>query len=166
MGNANTLFDIFCKNDSQRCKLEKDKLLSMNCTRFAFYKDQKEARIGKCTSILQKLDRSDLTFNKKALQQGLTKNKDQRPVTKCTIIEGKTSTSSHNTVASETETAGKSLFEMPFTSNQKQFLEQNRRALKEVAMVREQCGISDRAGAAVATATLKAFEIVTESESK
>ena len=45
-------------------------------------------------------------------------------------------------------------------------MEQNRRALKEVAIVRERYRISDRAGAAIATATLKAFEIETESESK
>ena len=55
---------------------------------------------------------------------------------------------------------------MLLISNKEQFSQQNRRALKEVAMGCERHGISDRAGATVATATLKAFGIVTKGESK
>ena len=55
---------------------------------------------------------------------------------------------------------------MPSTSNNEQLSKQNRRTLKEVAMVCKRYGISDRTGTAVATATFKAFGIVTENESK
>ena len=46
-------------------------------------------------------------------------------------------------------------------SNQQ--IEQNRSSLREVAVTCEKFGISDRAGAAIATATLKAFGIATDS---
>ena len=59
-----------------------------------------------------------------------------------------------------------SYFKVLLTSNKEQFSEQNRRALKEVAMGSEQYEISNRAGATVATVTLKAFRIVTKSKSK
>ena len=55
---------------------------------------------------------------------------------------------------------------MASTSNNEQFSEQNKGPLKEVAMVGKQYVISDRADGAVATATLKAFGLVTGSESK
>ena len=42
MENVNTLFDIFCKNNSQRRKLEKDKLLRMSNTDFTSRKTQIE----------------------------------------------------------------------------------------------------------------------------
>ena len=100
---------FFFKNISQRRKLEKDRLLKIISTGFAFYEDQKGAKIGKCTSILEKLDDSDLTFMKRSSQQRRTKNKDQHLVTKCTITEGETSTFSCNTVASET--VGESLLD-------------------------------------------------------
>ena len=45
-------------------------------------------------------------------------------------------------------------------SNQQ--IEQNRSSLREVAVTCERFGISDRAGAAIATAALKAFGIVTD----
>ena len=134
----------------------------MNSTGFPFYEDQKRARIGKCASILKNFDDSDLIFAKRASQQRLIKNKDLYPVPKCTITEAKQVPS----VARVAETFGESLFEMPSTSDKEQFSEQNRNALKEVAMVCKRYRIFDRGGAAVATATLNAFGIVNKSESK
>ena len=123
----------------------------MNRIDFAFYEDQKGARIGKSTNVIAKLDVSDLTFIKRTSAQCLTENKYKHPV----IIEGEASTSSHDAVTSEIESVGESevssssttsLFEMPSTSNKEQLSEQIRKALKEVAMVCERYGISDRAG--------------------
>ena len=99
-----------------------------------------------------------MTFINKTLAQRLTKNKYKHSV----IIEGEASTSGHDAVTSEIESVGESevsspttsLFEMPSTSNKEQLSEQNRKALKEVAMVCARYGISDCAGAAVATAAL------------
>ena len=108
MVNVDTLFDIFYKNNSQRRRLEKDKLLRMNNIGFAFYENQKGARIGKYTSIQEKPNNPDLTFIKRASQQRLTKNKDQHPVAKCNIIEGKTNTCGRNAVVSKTKSVGES----------------------------------------------------------
>ena len=46
----------------------------------------------------------------------------------------------------------------------KSILQQNQVTLKELAMVCERYELSDRAGAAIASATLKAFGIVTEED--
>ena len=46
MENVDTLFDIFCKNNSQRRKLEKEKLLRINSIGFVSYENQKGVRIG------------------------------------------------------------------------------------------------------------------------
>ena len=45
-------------------------------------------------------------------------------------------------------------------------MQQNRVTLKELAMVCERYEVSDGAGAAIASATLKAFEIVTKEDKK
>ena len=51
---------------------------------------------------------------------------------------------------------------LPYSS--KSILQQNRVTLKELAMICERYEVSDRAGAAIASATLKAFGIVTEED--
>ena len=94
----------------------------MNRTDFAFYEDQKGTTIGKCTNVIEKLDVSDLTFNKRTSAQRLTENKYKHPV----IMEGDASTSSHDAVTSEIESVGESEvlsssttspFEMPSTKS-------------------------------------------------
>ena len=59
---------------------------------------------------------------------------------------------------SESEESSASSINVLFSNQQ---IEQNRSSLREVAVTCERFGISDRAGAAIATATLKAFGIVT-----
>ena len=59
------LFNIACKNNFQNRKVKKDKLLRMKSTDFAFYEDQKGAKISECSNIVEKLDDSNLTFIKR-----------------------------------------------------------------------------------------------------
>ena len=63
-----------------------------------------------------------------------------------------------NTSESE-ESSSASPINVLFSNQQ---IEQNRSSLREVAVTCERFGISDRAGAAIPTATLKAFGIATD----
>ena len=54
------------------------------------------------------------------------------------------------------------LFDSALPCSSKSILQQNQVTLKALAMVCEQYEVSDRDGAAIASATLKAFGIVTE----
>lgn len=51
--NVKDLFDIFCSDQKQRRKVEEHHKLRMNAKDFAFYKDQKGARIGKCLNMIE-----------------------------------------------------------------------------------------------------------------
>ena len=72
--------------------------------------------------------------------------------------------------ASDTSTSKNSEISVSFDSaspcSSKSILQQNRVTLKELAMVCERYEVSDRAGAAIASATLKAFGIVTEEDKR
>ena len=57
-------------------------------------------------------------------------------------------------------------FDSALPCSSKSILQQNRAKLKELAMACERYEMSDRAGAAVASATLKAFGIVTEEDKR
>ena len=57
-------------------------------------------------------------------------------------------------------------FDSALLCSSKSVLHQNRVTLKELAMVCERYEVSDRAGAAIASATLKPFGIVTEEDKK
>ena len=57
-------------------------------------------------------------------------------------------------------------FDSALPCSSKSILQQNQVTLKELAMVCEQYEVSDRASAAIASATLKAFRIVTEEDKR
>ena len=71
---------------------------------------------------------------------------------------------------SDTSTSENSEISVSFNSalpcSSKSILQQNQVMLKELAMVCEQTEVSDRASAAIALATLKAFGIVTEEDKR
>ena len=71
---------------------------------------------------------------------------------------------------SDTSTSKNSEISVSFDSalpcSSKSILQQNRVTLKELAMVCERYEVSDRTGAAIASATLKAFGIVTEEDKR
>ena len=125
---------------------------------YAFYEDRKGPRQGKCTNAVEKLAESDLNFIKKVT----SKEKDV-PFTSSINFDSAfdmtmTEIGSDDTSESE-ESSSTSSITVLFSNQQ---IEQNRSFLREVAVICERFGIFDRAGAAVATATLKAFGIVTD----
>ena len=60
--NIDQLFDIFCEENTQRRKLEKQHLLQMTSEDFNFYEDQKGPRILKCTNEVVPLTNKDIKF--------------------------------------------------------------------------------------------------------
>ena len=121
---------------------------------YAFYQDQKGPRQGKCTNAVEKLAESDLNLIKKVT----SKEKDV-PSTSSINFDS-TSDMAMTEIGSDTseseESSSASSINVLFSNQQ---IEQNRSSLEEVAVTCERFGISDRAGAAIATATLKAFGI-------
>ena len=123
----------------------------------AFYEDQKGPRQGKCTNAVEKLAESDLNF----IEKVTSKNKDV-PSTSSINFDSAfdmTMTEIGSDTSKSEKSSSASSINVLFSNQQ---IEQNRPSLRKVAVTCERFGISDRAGAAIATATLKAFGIVTD----
>ena len=149
------LFDIFCNDQKQRRKPEINKF-KINKDDFAFYEDQIGPRKRKCLDVVEPTDQSDINFLQKMSQKQYNSNNT-------------VSTTSANidillVFASDTSTCENSEISVSFDSalpcSSKSILQQNRVTLKELAMVCERYEVSDRAGAAVASATLKLLELL------
>ena len=134
----------------------------MNEDDFAFYEDQIGPRKKKCLDVVEPIDQSDINFLQKMSQ-------------KQSNFNNTVSTSSANIdivfgFASDTSTSENSEISVSFDSalhcSSKSILQQNRVTLKELAMVCKRYEVSDRAGAAIASTTLKAFGIVTEEDKR
>ena len=160
--NIEELFDIFCNDQKQRRKLEEINKLKVNKDDFAFYEDQIGPRKRKCLDVVKLIDQSDINFLQKMSKKLSNSNNT-------------VSTSSANIIivlgfASNTSTSENSEISVSFDSalpcSSKSILQQNRVMLKELAMVCERYKVFDRAGAAIASATLKAFGIVTEEDKR
>ena len=62
LSDIDKLFDVFCNDNDQRRRLEKDHKLRMTDEDFVFYEDQKSRRIGKCLDVALPLTSSDQKF--------------------------------------------------------------------------------------------------------
>ena len=69
MSDANDLFDIFCKDSSQRRELEEKFLLQMTQKDHEFYEDQKGPRNVKCLSSIDPLTSSDYRFQRRVQEK-------------------------------------------------------------------------------------------------
>ena len=124
---------------------------------YAFYEDQKGPRQGKWTNAVEKLAESDLNFIKKVT----SKEKDVPSTSSINFdsVFDMTMTKIGSDTSESEESFSATSINVLFSN---QLIEQNRSSIREVAVTCERFGISDRAGAAIATATLKAFGIVTD----
>ena len=122
---------------------------------YAFYQDQKGPRQGKCTNAVETLAESDLNFIKKVT----SKEKDVPSTSSINFDSTFDMTEIGSDTSESEESSSASSINVLFSNQQ---IEQNRSFLREVAVTCERFGISDRAGAAIATATLKAFGIATD----
>ena len=134
----------------------------MNEDDFAFYEDQIGPRKRKCLDVVEPIDKPDINFLQKMSQkQSNSNNTVSTSSANIDIVVGfqsDTSTSENSEISVSFHPA------LPCSS--KSILQQNRVTLKELAMVCERYEVSDRASAAIASATLKAFGIVTEEDER
>ena len=134
----------------------------MNEDDFAFYEDQIGPRIRKCLDVAEPIDQSDINFLKKMCQK--QSNSNNSVLTSSANIdfvigfESDTSTSENSEISVSFDSA------LPCSS--KSILQQKQVTLKEIALVCERYEVSDRAGAAIASATLKAVGIVAEEDKR
>ena len=124
---------------------------------YAFYENQNGPRQGKCTNAVEKLAESDLNFIKKVT----SKEKDVPSTSSITFDSAcdMTMTKIGSDTSESEESSSASSINVLFSNQQ---IEQNRSSLRKVAVTCERFDISDRAAATIATATLKAFGIVTD----
>ena len=127
----------------------------MNDSDLAFYHDQNGARINKCLSVIENPSGSDINFQKRINLKTTRKDTQaQSSATEMLYLESS---------ASSQESSSSSDFSPP--RKQMKFTEdirQNKQFLKNLAVICERYQISDREGAAVATATLKDFGIISK----
>ena len=157
----NKLFDIFCQDKTQRHNQEEKLKLRMNESDYSFYEDQNGPRNQKCANTVENLTPSDINFihavaSKQRAQSDIPSTSSSNLASVSTTTMGG---SESETSESETDASSSVLSILPT-----KLTTQNRSCLKEVAKTCERFGISDRAGAAVATATIKAFGIVTDTD--
>ena len=157
------LFDIFCNDQKQRRKLEEINKLKMNEDDFAFYEDQIGPRKRKCLDVVEPIDQSDINIlQKMSKKQSNSNNTVSTSSANINIVIGlrsDASTSENSEISVSVDSA--------LPCSPKSILQQNRVTLAaELAIVCERYEASDRAGAAIASATLKAFGIVPEEDKR
>ena len=119
-------------------------------------------RKRKCLDVVEPIDQSDINFLQKMSQkQSNSNNTVSTSSANIDIVidfESDTSTSQNSEISVS--------FDSTLPCSSKSILQQSRVELKELAMICERYEVSDRAGAAIASATLKAFGIVTEDDKR
>ena len=160
--NMRELFDIFCNGQKQRQKLEEINKLKMNEDDFASYEDEIGPKKRKCLNVVEQIDQCDIIFLQKISQKQSNSNN--------TVSTSSANIDIVNGFQSDTSTSENSKISVSFDSalpcSPKSILQKNRVTSKELAMVCERYEVSDRAGTAIASATLKAFGIVTEEDKR
>ena len=133
----------------------------MNENDFALFEDQIGPRKRKCLDVVEPIDQSDINFLQKISQkQSNSNNTVSTSSANIDIVIGfESDTTSENSEISVS-------FDSALPCSSKSIFQQNQVTLKELAMVCKRYEVSDRAGAAIALATLKAFRIVTEKDKR
>ena len=160
MSDANDLFDIFCKDSSQRRELEEKFLLRMTQKDHEFYEDQKGPRNAKCLSSIDPLTSSDYRFQRRVQEKQHESCVElfDESCSSSADIEVVSSDCDNTSLSSESSSA--TLFGISQPS------QQNRSNWPNLAKIAERFQISDRAAAALANAVLKDVGLVTENDKK
>ena len=129
----------------------------MNDSDLAFYHDQSSSRICKCLSVVENPSSSDVNFQKRVSQKQIRCDTEVQS----SVIE-KLDLESN---ASDPGPLSSSLSDFSPQQKRMKLIEdsqQNRQSLKNLALMCEKYQISDRAVAAIGSATLKDFGVVTD----
>ena len=127
----------------------------MNESDWNFYHDQCGPKIGKCYLIEEKYTESDLKFISRVNQEISNKDLQDQPST----------SSSHAATAldSYSDDAASTSDSSEFSPPAKRPNIQNRQSLTNLALMCKRFDVSDRAGAAIASAVLKDFGVIDDS---
>ena len=122
----------------------------------AFYHDQNSSRIRKCLPVVENPSRSNINFQKRVSQKQI---KCDTEVQSCVIKQLDLESNVRDPGPSSSSSSSSS---SDFSPQQKRIKliedsQQNRQSLKNLAMMWERYQISDRAAAAIGSATLKDF---------
>ena len=146
LSDIDKLFDVFCNDNEQRRRLEKDHKLRMTDKDFVFYEDQKSRRIGKCLDVAWPLTSSDQKFIRRS------ESHVNAPTSQCQNerIFG-INKHRHITIISSFSVLSGSA-------------KSNRKKWPNLARICERYQLSDRAAAAVANSVLVDVGLVTEDD--
>ena len=156
LSDIDKLFDVFCNDNEQRRRLEKDHKLRMTD------EDQKSRRIGKCLDVALPLTSSDQKFIRRS------ESHVNAPSSQC---QNEIITLSTTHYVSESESLASTSTDTSQSSAVSQFLAemqnpsiQNRKKWPNLARICECYQLSDRAAAAVANSVLVDVGLVTEDD--
>ena len=158
LSDIDTLFNIFCHDREQRRIQEEEHKLRMNDSDLAFYYDQNNSRIHKYLSVVENPSSSDINFQKRVSQKQIRCDTEvQSSVIEQLDFESSVSDPGPSSSSSSSD----------FSPQHKRMKlieerQQNRQSLKNLAVMCERYQISDRAAAAIGSATLKDFGVVTD----
>ena len=157
LSDIDTLFNIFCHSREQR-QIQEEQKLRMIDSDLAFYHDQNSSRIRKYLSVVENPSSSDINFQKRVSQKQIRCDTEvQSSVIEQLDLESNVSDPGPSSSLSSSD----------FSPQQKRMKliedsQQNRQSLKNLAMMCERYQISYRAAAAIESATLKDFGVVTD----
>lgn len=148
---SSKLFDIFCDNQQRRSELEKIHRLRMAPDDYLFYEDQKSNRIGQCVKRAITPNASDIKFKERIDQHEKLVSTISENLIPSQEQEQSISSPSTDSTLDASEYSESELYDK---------MERNKTCLTNLAKICDRYGISDRAGAAIANATLSDYGII------
>ena len=162
--SANSLFDIFCNDSKKRKEQEEKYKLKMVQKDYEFYNDQKGARVARCyLSTTERPTVADINFKRRLSQA------EKRSIP-AESTAGPSTSSAEDPIGEEIDKMPVNDDEdgefspLPSCSPAKGKDKQNRTPLKNLAMTCDRFNSSDREAAAIASAVLKDYGIITDDD--
>ena len=155
--NLERLFDIFCKDQHSRSKQEHENRLKMRDEDFQFYENQKTTRTGRCLAQVVPPTESDLRYSRRASNEDEVHERERLRQEELVNVPSTSFAAEASSEATTTDSSEEQISEEEDRA-------QNRTALANLARACDRYNISDRAGAAVASAALKDFGLISSDD--
>ena len=153
---AERLFDIFCSDENQRRAQELQYHLRMTDTDYRFYQDQSTTRVGRCLGFEERLTHSDLRYRRRIHNQSDAELREKRRKEEDQV----------SIYLAEAEVA-KDMEAEKYEQEKEDdvdLMKQNRMESENLARACDRFQISNRAGAAIASAVLKDAGFITDDD--
>ena len=156
LGKTKNLFDVFQKDKNLRSEMEKQYFLKMTKADYQYYENQGTTRSGYCTLEPVPFTSTDIRFQSRIIQVEKAKANHE---TENNTTGGKRSYEALSDNSSATDEDKATDFDEFIAESDK--TPQNRMSLPTLAMTCERFHVSDRVGAAIASAVLVDYGIIT-----